>query len=412
MSEADRAEVVLDCVPDTDPAVVVDEALVEPYSLPDPLVFEDGTDVTAATWVGRRAEILRLFEDHVYGRTPGGALAVTTEVIESGPALDGSADRRQVKISCTNNDATVEIDLLLYVPAGAGGPVPVFLVPNFEGNHTIAVDPVIVRSAGAARDRGGRLEGRGVKAHRFPLSTIIGRGYGLATFYSGDTDADVDDGFAHGAQRLHYDAGQTEPAAFQWGTIGAWAWGCSRVLDHLVTEPSVDGGRVIVGGHSRLGKTALWAAAQDERFAAAFSNDSGCTGAALSRRRFGENVAVITALFPHWFCRNYRCYANREADLPVDQHQLIALLAPRPVHVASATEDQWADPLGEFLAARAASPVFRLLGRGGLEIDTFPSAGDASIGTVSYHLRDGPHELLEFDWLRYLDFADDQVTAR
>ena len=152
MSEADRAEVVLDCVPDTDPSVIVDEALVESHSLPDPLVFEDGTDVTAATWVGRRAEILRLFEDHVYGRTPGGALAVTTEVIESGPALDGLADRRQVKISCTNNDATVEIDLLLYVPAGARGPVPVFLVPNFEGNHTIAVDPAIVRSAGAARD--------------------------------------------------------------------------------------------------------------------------------------------------------------------------------------------------------------------------------------------------------------------
>ena len=411
MSEVGRGEVVLDCEPDTDPAVIVDEALVEPYSLPDPLVSEDGTEVTAATWPKRRAEILRLFEDHVYGRTPDGPLAVTTEVIESGAALDGSAERRQVKLFCTNNDATVEIDLLLYLPAGTPGPAPVFLVPNFEGNHTISPDPAIVRSAGAARDRGDRREEPGTKAHRFPLSTIIGRGYGLATFYAGDADADVDDGFAHGAQRLHYEAGRTEPAPYEWGTIGAWAWGCSRVLDHLVTEPAVDGDRVIVGGHSRLGKTALRVAAQDQRFAAAVSNDSGCTGAALSRRRFGENVAVITTLVPHWFCRNYRCYANREAALPVDQHQLLALVAPRPVHVASATEDQWADPLGEFLALRAASPVYRLLDRDGLAIDAFPSAGDASIGTLSYHLRDGPHELLEFDWLCYLDFADDQVAS-
>jgi hypothetical protein len=406
-----RAEVVLDCEPDRDTTVNIDEGLVEPSELPDPLVFADGTAVTAATWPARRTEILHLFEDHVYGRTPEGELTVTSEEVESGPALEGAATRRQVRLVHASNGATVEIDVLLYVPADARGPVPVFLVPNFEGNHTVAHDPEIVLSAGVTRDRGDHPSQRGAKAHRFPLTTIIGRGFGLATFYSGDVDPDVDDGFVHGPHRLYSTAGQTAPAACEWGTVGAWAWGCSRVLDHLVIEPSVDDDRVIVGGHSRLGKTALWAAAQDERFAAAFSNDSGCTGSALSRRRFGENVAVITALFPHWFCRNYRCYANNEAALPVDQHQLIALIAPRPVHVASATEDQWADPLGEFLATQAASPVYELLSRSGLGIDSFPRAGGSSIGTVAYHLRDGPHELLEFDWLQYLAFAEGQVRG-
>lgn len=157
--------------------------------------------------------------------------------------------------------------------------------------------------------------------------------------------------------------------------------------------------------------TALWAAAQDERFAAAFSNDSGCTGAALSRRRLGENVAVISVLFPHWFCRNYRFCSNNETALPVDQHQLLALVAPRPVHVASATDDLWSDPRGEFLATREAGIVYELLGEPGLGIDEFPSPGEASLGTVSYHLRDGEHDLLEFDWLRYLDFADAQVRC-
>lgn len=244
------------------------------------------------------------------------------------------------------------------------------------------------------------------------FGSIVDRGYGLITFRAADADSDRDDGFANGVHRLAYEEAQTEPAADEWGTIGAWAWACSAVLDTLADVRSgVDTSRVIVGGHSRLGKTALWAAARDERFAGAFSNNSGCTGAALSRRVFGENVAVINALFPHWFCRNYRAYSNNEPALPIDQHQLIALIAPRPVHVASAANDAWADPLGEFLATRAASPAWGLHGRPGLGIDAFPQPDTASIGPVSYHLRAGDHDLTAADWAHYLDSADDQLGS-
>ena len=404
-----RPPVVLECEPGADHAVNVDEALVGRYRLPDPLRFEDGAVVTSATWPDRRREILHLFEDHVFGRTPLTMIEATSEEVETGLALGGAAVRRQLRLGFENDGGRVQIEVLIYRPADASGPVPVFLLPNFEGNHTVADDAAIVISDAVAQMTGDDVPPRGSKRRRFPIAAILERGYGLATFHAGDVDPDHDDGFANGVHPLHYAVGQTVPEPYEWGTIGAWAWGCSRVLDALHTDSGVDGDRVIVGGHSRLGKTALWAAAQDERFAAAFSNDSGCTGAALSRRVFGENVAVINALFPHWFCRNYRCYGDNESALPVDQHQLLALIAPRPVHVASATEDLWADPVGEFLAARAVNPVYELLGEDGLAIDTFPEAGEASIGTVSYHLREGPHDLVEADWWHYLDFADRHI---
>ncbi|MDH3706814.1 MAG: acetylxylan esterase [Acidimicrobiia bacterium] len=376
-------------------------------ALPDPLVFEDGRSVDAASWPARRAEMLALFEDHVYGRTPVGDVDATAEVVEEGDAPGGTARRRQVRLDLTRNGQALTIDVLLYLPPN--GPAPVFVVANFDGNHTVQPDEAILLSTGVTRDRPDDVPERGAKERRFPIDTIVDRGYGLVTWYYGDADPDVDDGFANGAHPLFYSDGQTSPDPDQWGSVGAWAWGNSRVLDHLLADPDVDGERVIVGGHSRLGKAALWTAALDERFAMAFANDSGCTGAALSRRRFGENVAVINTLFPHWFCRNYRCYSNNEASLPVDQHQLVALVAPRPVHVASATADDWADPQGEFLGAHGADPVYRLLGTDGIAVDEQPPPDTASIGTISYHLRTGDHDLLEADWRHYLDSADQNL---
>jgi len=390
-----------------------DESKVGAYTLPDPLVLANGRPVKdAATWKNlRRPEILHFFETQVFGRTPGKPKIQTFEVTSTDPqALGGVAVRKLVTIRF--GPQAPPLYVLMYLPPKHAGRVPAFVGLNFNGNHSIQNDPAVPLSSQWFRDFKGVVnhratgEHRGVEVTRWPVPLIVGRGYAVVTAYYGDLDPDFDDGFQNGVQPLFYKPGQTRPAADEWGAIGAWAWGLSRIMDYLVTDPDVDPRRVAVLGHSRLGKTALWAGAQDQRFAMVISNDSGEGGAALARRNFGEDIAHLNQAFPHWFCANYRQYSGAPEKLPVDAHELIALVAPRPVYVASAQEDLWADPKGEFLAAQAASPVYRLLGTDGLAATQMPPIHQPVMSTIGYHIRVGKHDVTEYDWKCWLDFAD------
>jgi hypothetical protein len=414
------------------PTANYDESKVPPYTLPDPLVMADGRRVTtAAMWrTKRRPELLRLFETHVYGRWPGNVETLTVSIREtSADALGGLATRKQITLTFSGAPGGPRLELLSYLPNGVTGKVPVFLGLNFGGNQAVHADPAIALARSWTRnqpDRGyennrATERSRGSEASRWPIELILSRGYGVVTAYYGDLFPDRADGYEHSVLALTNPLtpdpgaspgttaarGESVP-----GAIGAWAWGLSRAVDFLETEPTVDAKRIVVFGHSRLGKAALWAGANDPRFAAVVSNESGCGGAALSKRVFGETVDIITTAFPHWFAPKFETYGARVADLPVDQHELLALIAPRPLYIASAAEDLWADPRGEFLGGLHADPVYRLLGTRGIGVRQMPPVDQPVLGTIAYHVRSGAHDVTEYDWQQYLTFADRYVRQR
>jgi dienelactone hydrolase len=366
-------------------------AAVVTHPLPDPLRRADGRRITtAAEWLENRLALLGVFEREIYGRTPAGGPAMTAEVREDTVLPDGAVRRKQVRLTFHSDHGAASADLLIYVPAHATGPVPVFLGLNSGGNWTVSTDPGIF----APEDRP-----RGRHERRWPVAAITSAGYAVATLCCDDFFPDKDvASYAQSMQRL-FSPEERGPGPDRWGAIATWAWGLSRALDYLATDPLFDATRVAVIGHSRLGKAALWAGARDPRFALVVSNNSGCGGAALSKRIAGETVRDINGRFPHWFCGNFRAYDDREEALPVDQHQLLALIAPRALAVGSASEDDWADPEGERLALELAQPVYALFG-----LPAHDST--AQNRRLHYHLRPGEHDIVLPDWQHYLRFAD------
>ena len=340
-------------VPQSEPNY--DENNVPEFELPDPLTTFAGKKIkTPREWIEeRRPELLAFFSENVYGKVQCKTPVHQWEVVEqSDNALDGKACRKQVDLIFKKDNHALRFTILMYLPKK--WKAPLFLGYNFTA---IIQLPTIECSDIQCMDANNESLGivnhqlteasRGVRANRWPVEKIIHAGYGLATIFYCEVDPDRDD-FSDGIHPFCYVEGQQSPAADEWGSISAWAWGLSRAMDYFEQDKDVDASKVIVFGHSRLGKTALWAGAQDERFSAVISNNSGCGGAALSKRRFGETIARINTAFPHWFCKNFNKYNDNEDALPVDQHELIALIAPRPVYVASAEKDLWADPRENF----------------------------------------------------------------
>ena len=394
-----------------------DESKVPEFDLPDPLTtFSNNIIGTSASWAEqRRPELINFFESQVFGKVPGTIDSIDFEVIEeSNSALGGIANRKQIKVTLRKNGKTLSYLILLYLPINIAK-APLFLGYNFHGNHTVSNDPdIIISKAWSLNNESISItnhtlteKSRGMRSNRWAINKMIEAGYGLATIYYGEIDPDKND-LTDGLHSLFYNSHQKRPAQDEWGAIGAWAWALSRTMDYLENNSEVDKSKIIVFGHSRLGKAALWAGVMDERFAGVISNDSGCGGAALSKRRFGETIAQINESFPYWFSENFKKYNNAEEELPVDQHELLALIAPRPLYVASAKEDEWADPKGEFLSAYYATPVFSLFGKAGIPAIEMPAVNSPIHNTVAYHIRSGKHDVTEYDWEQYIKWADEQ----
>ena len=362
-------------LPPNYPKAQYDESKVPKYTLPDPLVMANGKRVkNARTWMEkRRPEILKLFETYVYGRTMAGRpREMTSEVTaEDRKAMDGKAITKTVRLHFAGEKDGPFMDLTMTLP-NAGKRVPVFLIAGFGRFNQLVFD----------------------------------RGYGMAVCNIGQIQADNAKGYSTSIRKYFAPADQQEPGDDEWGAIAAWAWGLSRAMDYLETDRDIDARRVAINGVSRYGKVVMWAGARDQRFAITFSGDSGCGGAVIVRRQYGETVRSITGFAPYWFARKFKEYADKVNDLPVDWHELVALHAPRPVYIATAEQDYWGDPRGSFLAAKFAEPVYRLFGKKGLGVDQMPAVETPVGDFIGYHNRKGTHGQNNYDWEQFLNFAD------
>jgi hypothetical protein len=388
------------------------EARTGLYTLPDPLTLANGDRVTTPeTWFERRRpEILRLLEENQFGKVPDQPVDIAFEVYDAGtPAFEGRALRKQVTIRFERGGESEYADLLIYVPANTDAAAPLLLELGWSPNNLVVDDPGVKvgRNWNAeSRTRSPANEGRAFG--NLDVMRMIDRGYGIATFNYNDIEPDRLDAFDGSIRRLFLAPGQSAPAPNEWGAVAAWAFGISRAMDYFVMDPAIDEERIAITGASRLGKTVLWAGASDERIAAVIASVSGEGGAALSRRDYGETVAHLVAptRFPYWFADNYDNWADRMTEAPFDAHLIITLIAPRPLLLQTGYTDKWSDPYGEFLAARAATPVYDLLGASGIDEPVQPRLGEPMMNTLAYLMHDGGHGVLPADWQVFLDFLD------
>lgn len=385
--------------------------------LPDPLVALAGDRISSAKeWNDRRRpELKQLFQHYMYGVLPPAPEKVTAKVEQQdNNYFGGKATKKQLTLSWGGPNMPV-INLLLVVPNRRSGPAPAFVGVNFCGNHTLLNDSTIplpkgwvYKSCPGCPNEMATEEGRGKQIDVWNLELAIDRGYAVATFYSGDIDPDKPD-FTDGVHPHYLKPGQTQPGPNDWGTIGAWAWGVHRAVDYLVSDSTIDAKRIAVVGHSRLGKTALLAAALDERIALAIPHQAGCGGTAPSRGKVGESVKQINDRFPHWFCDEFAKFNDDPSRLPFDQNCLVALCAPRPVLFSNAVEDTWANPDGQLEVLKAANPAYELLGVKGIDPAARPELGKLINTRLGYFLRPGQHSMNTEDWKAFLDFADQQM---
>ncbi len=363
-------------LPDNYPQAQYDEEKVPKYTLPETLVLLNGEKVTdVKTWKEkRRGEIIKLFEEHVYGRTMvGRPKEMTWEVISQDPnAMNGKAHTKTVAVYFKGKKDGPKMDLKVTLPVKRTKPVPVFLIPWGVRNP----------------------------------ATLLLRDYGLVTFMPFEIEPDKKDGYEQSIRKVFAKPGQTKAEPNEWGALGAWAWAMSRAMDYIETDSDIDASKVCIFGFSRYGKAAMWAGAQDERFAIVFSGQSGCGGVVIVRRGYGETVRSINGYAPHWFCDNFKTYGNRVNELPVDWHMLVALMAPRPVFINTGEQNFWSDPHGSFLSAKHAEDVYQLFGKTGVGAEEMPPAKKPVGDTVVYYMRQGGHALDRNDWKIFLDFTD------
>jgi len=401
--------------------------LVSQPALPNPLVTLNGQLIsTRAKWTEeRRPELKKLFEHYMYGMIPPKPASFQVQTLGDYDCLENRATLklRTLEIGPGNGP---RIDLMLVIPKQRRGPAPVFLAMNFCGNHALTADPRVPLSRSwlgnnckGCTNNSATESSRGAQSGDWPLEEIVRRGYALAAFYSGDVDSDRAQA-STGVYRWLAEDDSSRNNPTNRGTIAAWAWGFMRCVDYLVTDPDIDAHHIASLGHSRNGKTALLAAAFDERIAMAFPHQAGCGGSAPSRGKTGESVKAINDRFPHWFNGEFKKFNDSPDRLPFDQNCLVALCAPRPVLFSAAQGDQWANPNGQFEILQAAAPVYRLLGVQGFteseqnsnvsapKEPASPPIGELIGGRLGYYLRDGKHSMGPEDWRIFLDFADKQ----